>query len=430
MIRPLDQTIDQLLDAAATDKETYAATTVEGLLSVAAEIGASDLHLQPSQHGLVLKWRIDGVLHTAGTIPRERADNVLSRLKIVAGLLTYRSETPQEGRIDDSARGLEFRVSTFPTLYGEKAVVRLIAGRRDPYESLHELGFDAATESLLRQAAAATSGAILLIGPAGSGKTTTAYTLLREIVRATAGGRSIASLEDPIEAAIDGVAQSQINPAAGFDLLTALRSLVRQDPEVILVGEIRDAEVAKVAYQAAMTGQLVVTTFHASDSADALARLLDMGIPPYVLRGATRLLVAQRLLRRVCEACGAPEKEAAAGAAGHTAQEPSSTLLPSREALNQTTGPGHSPAGCDVCRGTGYHGRVPAVEAVDIEHAEIGQALLRSADATALRRLFASGGHRSLLEQARSLVERRITTEAELVRVFGLTAIAKPTDGD
>lgn len=427
----LARQVRDLLDAAAGENDGYATAVVEGLLRTASDLRASDLHLQPTRGGLDLKWRIDGVLQAAGTIPRAKADNVLSRLKVLAGLLTYRSETPQEGRIRNDDAGVEFRVSTFPTLYGERAVIRLLATQDATFEKLDDLGFDPTTLRHLRQAAAATSGAILLVGPAGSGKTTTAYTLLREIVRSTSGGRSIASLEDPIEAAIDGVAQSQIHPAGGFDLLTALRSLVRQDPEVIFVGEIRDAEVARVAFQAAMTGQLVVTTFHATDAAEALARLSDMGIPPYVLRGATRLIVAQRLLRRICRSCSGafsadprdPQRSEALPVG------PSQDVRPAA-GMNQAPPPGHIRVSCDECRSTGYHGRVPAVESVDLPSAGIGQAVLRRADAGEIRRLLTAAGRPSLLDQARSLVAGHITTSAELVRVFGLEAAAERNNAD
>jgi type II secretory ATPase GspE/PulE/Tfp pilus assembly ATPase PilB-like protein len=415
----LVQQVQRMLDAVDDASERYATLVVEQLLQTAAALGASDLHLQPTQQGLDLKWRMDGVLHTAGVVPLSKAGNVLARLKVLAGLLTYRTETPQEGRLPDAKLGLEFRVSTFPTLYGEKAVVRLLTTGSSTFERLDQLGFHRDLQKRLRAAATCTSGALLLVGPAGSGKTTTAYTLLREIIRATCGGRSIASLEDPIEAAIEGVAQSQINQASGFDLLTALRSLVRQDPEVIFVGEMRDAEVAKVAYQAAMTGQLVISTFHATGAADALARLLDMGIPPYVVRGATRLVVAQRLLRKSCASCPpAAGNPAGLGTRGDTPQ------------MNDSASRSDPPRACATCRGTRYAGRLPVAEAMDLETAEIATAILRRADANRLRALFAAAGYASLLDQARSLASDFRTTEGELVRVFGLTAITEHDDVD
>ena len=192
------------------------------------------------------------------------------------------------------------RVSTFPTLHGERAVVRLFAAE-DRYLYLADLGLPAEIETALHRHVHETSGAILLTGPAGSGKTTTAYACLREIVRSSQGRRSIVTLEDPIEMALPGVSQSQVQPAAGFTLATGLRSLMRQDPEVILVGEIRDAETVQTVFQAALTGHLVISTFHAGSAAGAISRLLDMGIEPYLLTSGLRAVLHQRLVRRLCE---------------------------------------------------------------------------------------------------------------------------------
>ena len=194
------------------------------------------------------------------------------------------------------------RLSTFPTLYGEKAVVRLFAGA-GRFLRLDDLGLPDEVREALGALLAETSGAIVLSGPAGSGKTTTIYACLRELVAATAGRRSLATLEDPIEVAVPGVTQSQVNLAAGFTLETGLRSLLRQDPEVIVVGEIRDRPTAETAFQASLTGHLVLTTFHAGSAAGALGRLADMGIEPYLLRSGVLAVVSQRLLRRLCPDC-------------------------------------------------------------------------------------------------------------------------------
>ena len=242
----------------------YAMQFVELLLDSARSLDASDIHLQPTPAGLELRLRIDGVLQALGVFPAGVAANVIARIKVLADLLTYRTDVPQEGRIR-SATPVEMRVSTFPTLYGEKAVVRLFAGGR--FLRIDDLGLPVEIASALRRLLAETSGAILITGPAGSGKTTTAYACLRELVASSESGRSIATLEDPIETAIAGVAQSQVNAAAGFDLATGLRSLMRQDPEVIMVGEIRDRATAEIAFQAALTGQLVLSTFHAPSAA-------------------------------------------------------------------------------------------------------------------------------------------------------------------
>src|SRR5262245_430910 len=229
---------------------SYATQFAELLLAAAREAGASDVHLQPTPQGLRVQWRIDGVLLPVGEFPRGKAADVVSRLKVMAELLTYRTDVPQEGRIRrEGERGregegesdVEMRVSTFPTLHGERAVVRLFAGE-SRYLQVPDLGLPEKIEATLSQLLNETSGALLLTGPAGSGKTTTAYACLRDIVRSSARRRSVVTLEDPIEVAIVNVSQSQVQPAAGFTLATGLRSLMRQDPEVILVGEIRDTE--------------------------------------------------------------------------------------------------------------------------------------------------------------------------------------------
>ena len=224
--------------------------------------GASDLHLQPTADGLELRFRIDGVLQPVGRIPAAVAGNVTARLKVLAELLTYRTDVPQEGRIRRPQDDVEMRVSSFPTLFGERIVVRFFAGAQR-YQRLDDLGLPADVSAPLRQLLNETSGAILVTGPAGSGKTTTVYACLRELAASVTSAvearsqRSLVSLEDPIEVVVPGVAQSQVNPVAGFDLATGVRFLMRQDPEVIMVGEIRDRPTAEAAFQASLTGHLL-----------------------------------------------------------------------------------------------------------------------------------------------------------------------------
>src|SRR5262245_15414157 len=326
------------LDAASP---LYATHVVDLLLAAAQDTGASDVHLLPTPQGLLVQWRIDGVLQRLGEFPRGKAADVVARLKVLAELLTYRADLPQEGRIRrEGLSSGEMRVSTFPTLYGERAVVRLFAAD-DRFQHLADLGLPSQIETSLRQLLSETSGAILLTGPAGSGKTTTAYACLREVVRASSGQRSVVTLEDPIEIALAGVSQSQVQPAAGFTLAAGLRSLMRQDPEVILVGEIRDAETVETVFQAALTGHLVISTFHAGSGSAAISRLLDMGIEPYLLTSGIRAVLHQRLVRRLCDCADAI-----------SAGEVSSALLglPISHAKRA--------ASCDLCRHTGYRGRL------------------------------------------------------------------------
>jgi type II secretory ATPase GspE/PulE/Tfp pilus assembly ATPase PilB-like protein len=372
---------------------------VDLILAEARAAGASDVHLRPTPDGMDLRWRIDGVLQAVATLPAGLAPNVVARLKVVAELLTYRTDLPQEGRIRGAPGEVEMRVSTFPTLHGEKAVVRLFVGSGGLLR-LDDLGLPPEVRDALRLLLAETSGAVLLAGPAGSGKTTTIYACLRELAATTEGRRSLATLEDPIEAALDGVAQSQVNPAAGFDLATGLRSLVRQDPEVIAVGEIRDRATAEVAFQASLTGHLVLSTFHAGTAAEAIGRLADMGIEPFVLRSGLRAVVCQRLLRRLCSTCsraiGRPE-----GLLGLEVRE------------------GFEAVGCPSCRGTGYLGRLVLAELLRPDLGDVGPTILSRADVRRLESLAIAAGLVPLRERARVAVEERLTSPAEVRRVLG-----------
>ena len=249
----------QRLDGHDPSQPQHVTAVVDAILANAREAGASDVHLVPQESGLAMQLRIDGVLQPIAELPKETSTNVIARLKVLSELLTYRTDVPQEGRVrTDSAavsngngngaphNSVEMRVSTFPTLFGEKAVVRLFVGSGG-FRFLGELGLPEDIETALKRLLDQRNGLLLITGPAGSGKTTTAYAALREIVRASGSTRSISSLEDPIEAVVPGVAQSQINSAASFDYATGLKSLMRQDPEVIFVGEIRDRNTAETA---------------------------------------------------------------------------------------------------------------------------------------------------------------------------------------
>ncbi|HVX13780.1 MAG TPA: GspE/PulE family protein [Pirellulales bacterium] len=375
----------------------FATLAVDRLLSAAHEAQASDLHLLPMADGLDVRWRIDGVLEGLAVLPARVSSNVIARLKVLAGLLTYRTDVPQEGRIRETA-GNEVRVSTFPTLYGEKAVVRLFADR-GPYVALDALGLRPELIGELRRLLTETSGAILVTGPAGSGKTTTLYACLSEIGRRSEGRRSLASLEDPIEMAVPGVAQTQVNAAAGFDLAAGLRFLLRQDPEVIMVGEIRDRATAETVFQASLTGHLVISSFHAASAAGAVSRLSDMEIAPYLLRSGILAIISQRLVRRLCEC--AQTVEAADLRLG----------LPIKEMS--------IPAGCADCRGTGYRGRVALAEMLVIQGNELARTILSRGDRARLEQLAIEAGMVPLFRRACEAVEAHLTTPAEVRRVLG-----------
>lgn len=367
---------------------------VDALLDAATAAGASDVHLEPTGDALRVCVRLDGVLHDAVQLPGKLAPNVAARLKVLAGLLTYETTRPQEGRIE-RAGGQPMRVSTFPTVHGEKAVVRLLGGEPSGLATLEQLHLPADVTDALRDALRATSGAILLTGPAGSGKTTTAYASVREVVAAASGGRSVATLEDPVEATLRGVTQTNLDTLGGFDSVAGLRALLRQDPEVILLGEIRDHASAQTAVQAALTGQLLISTFHAGGAWETVRRLTEMGVPAYALASAVRMVIAQRLLRKLC-ACAeqAPAEQHAAPLGLHVSQ--------CRIA-----------AGCDACLGTGYRDRTLLAESIDLAD----PAVRARVAAFTTRGEPDEGGQ--FWARAERLVESGVTSPLEVVRVLG-----------
>jgi type II secretory ATPase GspE/PulE/Tfp pilus assembly ATPase PilB-like protein len=383
----------------------YATQFVDLLLAEARDAGASDVHLQPTPDGLRVAWRIDGVLTAVGEFPRGTAADVVSRLKVLAELLTYRTDVPQEGRIRAGGEEIEMRVSTFPTLHGERAVVRLFAGE-SRYLHAADLGLPSEIENALERLLVETSGALLITGPAGSGKTTTAYACLRDVVRASGGRRSVVTLEDPIEMALDGVSQSQVQPASGFTLATGLRSLMRQDPEVILVGEIRDTETVATVFQAALTGHLVISTFHAGSAAGAISRLLDMGIEPYLIISGLRAVIHQRLARRLCECAAATQ--------------------PKDNALAVPVSVAKKAVGCDICRHSGYRGRLALAEMLPPLTGELNRAILERRDAAELARVATSAGMKTVLKQATEAIESGLTDPTEVRRVFGFVDEIRP----
>ena len=386
------------LQTVPRDSAEYVPSTVDAILQAARESGATDVHLTPTADSLRMQWRVDGVLHSVTSFPKEDSSRIVSRLKVLAGLLTYRTDVPQEGRIGGEERE-ETRISTLPTLFGERAVVRLFAeaGR---FEWLKQLGLPGEVESRTRELLELTSGVIVFAGPAGSGKTTTIYSCLREIGAQTEGARAIVSVEDPIEVVLPEVAQSQVNESAGFDLTAALRAMMRQDPEVIMVGEIRDAATAEAVFQAALTGHLVLTTFHAGSATGVVGRLLDMGLEPYLLRSAVRGVVSQRLVRRLCSCCEL---------------RPIAPITVDGEKVEQAA----FPVGCESCGGTGYSGRALVAEMLSPDDSETGRAILSRTDTTELQSIAVSGGMVSQRSRAMRLVRDGVTSLDEVFRVFG-----------
>jgi type IV pilus assembly protein PilB len=277
---------------------------VATILRYAVEGGASDIHVEPSQEKTRVRFRMDGELHTSLELPVKVHQSVVARIKVLAQLRLDERRKPQDGRFSATVEGrkIDFRVSTFPTEYGEKVVMRIL-DRSKTAQTLDTIGFSTADLATIRELLKEPYGIILISGPTGSGKSTTLFTMLSEIDRET---QNVVSIEDPVEYEIDGVAQSQVRPEIGYSFASGLRSILRQDPDVIMVGEIRDKETAQLAIQAALTGHLVFSTIHTNTAAGVIPRLIDMGVDPYLIAPTLIAAIGQRLVRRLCTGAGKP----------------------------------------------------------------------------------------------------------------------------
>ncbi len=367
---------------------------VDDLLKKAVKSGASDVHFEPTGAELAIKFRLDGVLSTVETLPKPLSDNVIARLKVLGGLLTYRNDIPQEGRIEISRtqddRIMDQRLAVFPTIHGQRAVVRLFYKNIELME-LAQLGFSKPTYAALKKIAAKNQGVLLLTGPAGSGKSTTLAALLRHILK-NSPGKSVVTLEDPVEIRIDGATQVQITPHGQMTFPVGLRSLLRQDPQVLMIGEIRDAETARIAIEAGLTGHLLMSTMHSGSPAGAFLRLLEMGIEPYQVTSSVSAVLNQRLVRKLCTKCKRKNKTGTFEATG-----------------------------CDACFNTGYKGRVLIAEMVQLD-SQLRKAILAKADLEELEALLMCKGHTSMLADGERLVGDGITTQAELNKVCGIVS--------
>ncbi|MFV3129881.1 GspE/PulE family protein [Niveispirillum sp. KHB5.9] len=374
---------------------------VGDLVQKALSLRATDIHVEPMADRLVIRYRVDGLLRETETLPRRDAAGLVSRLKVMAGLDIGERRLPQDGRIRQTYEGrdIDFRLATVPTVHGEDVVMRVLDQAGGGGTRLDGLGLPAAVERALAAELDRPHGIVLVTGPTGSGKTTTLYAGLRGM---DAASRKILTVEDPVEYMLDGVNQTQVKPAIGLSFAHVLRSFLRQDPDVILVGEIRDGETAAIAVQAALTGHLVLSTLHTNSAAGALPRLMDMGVDPYLLSATINGVLAQRLVRTLCPHCK--------GTRELTPDNAVSLGLPTATRTIARA------EGCAACGGTGYRGRRALAEWLPVD--ETMRALIREgADADRLERAMAERGFPTLARAGAELVLAGLTTPEEVMRV-------------
>jgi len=387
--------LDRLRDSAS---EAPVIRLVNQIIARAVEMRASDIHFEPTADGLDVRLRVDGVLRNVERPPAALRAAIISRLKIMGALDIAERRIAQDGRMSLAIRGrdIDFRISTMPVLHGESVVLRIL-DRAGLTLELPALGFEGAALEIWNQAIRRTKGIVLITGPTGSGKTTTLYASVLAIADR---GRKILTIEDPVEYQLPLINQTQVRPAVDMTFSNALRWSLRHDPDIMMIGEIRDLETARIAVQAALTGHLILSTLHTNDAASALTRLIDLGIETYLLTSTINAVAAQRLVRVLCPHCKEPEK-----------------VLPElAESLGLTAETVYAAGGCPACAGTGYRGRTALVEVLPIT-GEIKRMILRRCDADEIRDAAEAAGMRSMRRHGLELVTAGTTTLEELLRV-------------
>lgn len=381
---------------------------VDALLNEAHEARASDIHLDPTHERLRVRLRIDGVLVEYRAISREIQLEVVSRIKVLSRLRTDEHHNPQDGRFrhqSPSGEPIDVRVSIAPTYYGENAVLRLLV-QNERELSLSTLGFEESSAKKVTSAIEKSHGMILVTGPTGSGKTTTLYSLIKMLNKPSV---SVVSIEDPIEYSIEGTLQMQVNPQTGLTFAAGLRSIVRQDPDVIMVGEIRDRETAAMAVNASLTGHLLLSTLHTTNAAATLPRLIDMGIDPYLVASTIQLAIGQRLVRKICSQC---KMTSVVSQTQAHALEAISHVQP----LSQGETLWHG-SGCKACNNTGYAGRTAITEILPATPA-IKDAIGQKASARALATIAVNEGMCTMAADGVEKVRHGVTTIEEVLRVI------------
>lgn len=406
---PAVRTLDLSGNLEEAARQAPVVRRVKDIIDTAVRARASDIHLEPFADRLVLRYRIDGVLIDQLAPAREMAGALTSRLKIMAHLNIAERRLPQDGRFGHvcDGREVDVRMSTIPTLDGESVVLRLLDKDRTLLD-FSELGMAETTRTQIERLLKHPNGIILLTGPTGSGKSTTLYAAMR---RLNSSDRKILSIEDPVEYQLSGVNQIAVKDSIGLTFAKLLRGALRQDPDVILVGEMRDTETSEIATRAALTGHLVLSTVHTNTAAGALTRLRDMGVPDFLLGSTLRASIAQRLVRRVCPACAA-ERDLTAAEAALFARLAPGLAVPARVAVA---------TGCTACNGTGFRGRIALYEVFEVTQG-VRECILARGDEDALAAA-AGPGHRNLIADGFAKVTLGQTTPEEVARLTGLGAL-------
>lgn len=380
---------------------------VNSIIERAMVESCSDIHIEPTEGDMQIRMRIDGRLHKVLTIPADLKDSVISRIKVMSHMNIVERRIPQDGRINMKVKGrdVDMRVNTLPTIFGEKIVIRIL-GKDEKMLTRQGIGMVFAEDNIkVDRLLANTSGVIMIVGPTGSGKTSTMFTLIREMLNEST---NLVTLEDPVEYNIPGATQVQINEKVGLTFASGLRAILRQDPDIICVGEIRDGETAQIAMRAAITGHLVITTIHTEDAVTAIDRLKDMGVEPYLISAGLRGIISQRLLRRVCPHC-------------RTEYIPDQKILEISPIKMLPGEKFYHGKGCDQCFHTGYRGRIGAFEIL-LMNDELRRAITSNADKQAFRETAArTSGYVTMMQNAEKLVEEGITTVEEVERTILVT---------
>lgn len=416
-----EEAIESITPEEQTSESDPIISAVTSILANCRELKASDIHIEPQEDSLRVRYRIDGILKEVYSLPKRRTNAIISRLKIVSKLDIAERRLPQDGRIRVNLHGSieDFRVSTLPGKWGEKVVLRSL--QSDPsILNLQKLITSERELNLIRELGQSPYGIMIVVGPTGSGKSTTLYSILSE---RNSPDVNISTVEDPVEYTLKGIHQVQVIREKGLDFARALRSLMRQDPDIILVGETRDRETAQTAMEAALTGHMVFTTLHANDTATALTRLDEMGVPPYLVGASVVGVMAQRLVRKVCPSCSTtratePGKDDLA-----LSYDIQSVRVAQAVNINPEQGQ-NGQSCCTVCNGTGYKGRLGLYEVMPIND-EMRSLILKHATADTIRECNKRRGMKSLLDYGMNLVKQQLTTLAEVERVC---VIEEPTN--